>query len=130
MPNKHEKIPIRFFLRSYNLTPTYPNIDNVFFVKYYLNLVIADDEDNRYFKQKEICLFRLYKERKNIYNYNYNRNNENNYNYINEYGDYDDNEEIYITEPIYEEDFFEDNKQMPNYDEQQENEYSNKNDEK
>ena len=129
VPNKHEKIPIRFFLRSYNLTPTYPNIDNVFFVKYYLNLVIADDEDNRYFKQKEICLFRLYKERKNIYNYNNNRNNENNYNYINEYGDYDDNEEIYITEPIYEEDFFEDNKQMPNYDEQQENEYFNKNDE-
>ena len=28
---------------TYNLTPTYPNIDNIFFVKYYLNLVIADD---------------------------------------------------------------------------------------
>ena len=66
VPNKNEKIPVRFFLKSYNLTPTYPNIDNTFFVKYYLNLVIADDEDNRYFKQKEICLFRLYKERKNI----------------------------------------------------------------
>ena len=54
VPNKNEKIPVRFFLKSYNLTPTYPNIDNTFFVKYYLNLVIADDEDNRYFKQKEI----------------------------------------------------------------------------
>ncbi len=81
VPNKHEKIPIRFFLKSYNLTPTYPNIDNIFFVKYYLNLVIADDEDNRYFKQKEICLFRLYKERRNVYNPN--NQNENNYNYIN-----------------------------------------------
>ena len=129
VPNKHEKIPIRFFLKSYNLTPTYPNIDNIFFVKYYLNLVIADDEDNRYFKQKEICLFRLYKERKNIYNYNNNRNNGNNYNNMNDYDEYDDNDEIFITEPIYEEDFFEENKHIANYDEQQENNYYNKNDE-
>ena len=121
VPNKNEKIPIRFFLKSYNLTPTYPNIDNVFFVKYYLNLVIADEEDNRYFKQKEICLFRLYKERRNIYNPN--KNNINNYNYMNEYGEFDDNEEIFITEPIYEEDYFMDNKQIQNYDEQQDNNY-------
>ena len=121
VPNKNEKIPIRFFLKSYNLTPTYPNIDNVFFVKYYLNLVIADEEDNRYFKQKEICLFRLYKERRNIYNPN--KNNANNYNYMNEYGEFDDNEEIFITEPIYEEDYFMDNKQIQNYDEQQDNNY-------
>ena len=129
VPNKHEKIPIRFFLKSYNLTPTYPNIDNIFFVKYYLNLVIADDEDNRYFKQKEICLFRLYKERKNIYNYNRNMNNGNNYDNMNDYDEYDDNDEIFITEPIYEEDFFEENKQISNYDEQQENNYYNKTDE-
>ena len=121
VPNKNEKIPIRFFLKSYNLTPTYPNIDNVFFVKYYLNLVIADEEDNRYFKQKEICLFRLYKERRNIYNPN--KNNVNNYNYMNEYGEFDDNEEIFITEPIYEEDYFMDNKQIQNYDDQQDNNY-------
>jgi len=124
VPNKHEKIPIRFFLKSYNLTPTYPNIDNIFFVKYYLNLVIADDEDNRYFKQKEICLFRLYKERKNIYN----QNNPNNYNYINEYGEFYDNDEIFITEPIFEEDFYVENKQIQNYGEQSNNNY-NKNEE-
>jgi len=95
VPIKNERIPIRFFLKSYNLTPSYPNIDNVFCVRYFLNLVIADDEDNRYFKQKEICLFRLYKERRNfLYNYNNNYNNDG-YN----------NDEIFITEPIYEEDY-------------------------
>jgi len=36
VPNKHEKIPIRFFLKSYNLTPTYPNIDNIFL----LNIIL------------------------------------------------------------------------------------------
>jgi vacuolar protein sorting-associated protein 26 len=70
VPTKNERIPIRFFLKSYNLTPTYQNVDNVFCVRYFLNLVIADEEDNRYFKQKEICLFRLYKERKKYYNNN------------------------------------------------------------
>ena len=108
-------------MKSYNLTPTYPNIDDIFFVKYYLNLVIADEEDNRFFKQKEICLFRLYKERRNIYDPN--KNNINNYNYMNEYGEFDDNEEIFITEPIYEEDYFMDNKQIENYDDQKDNNY-------
>jgi len=101
VPSKNEKIPIRFFLKSYNLTPTYQNIDNVFCVRYFLNLVIADEDDNRYFKQKEICLFRLYKERRNIYNGNNN-------NYNNDQGYYNNNynnDEIYITEPIYEEDY-------------------------
>ena len=119
VPNKNEKIPIRFFLKSYNLTPTYPNIDNVFFVKYYLNLVIADDNDNRYFKQKEICLFRLFKEKKNVYNNN--NNNQNNYNYMNEYGEFEDNDEIFITEPIFEEDFYTDNKEIQNYNEEDDN---------
>ena len=98
VPTKNERIPIRFFLKSYNLTPTYPNIDNVFCVRYFLNLVIADEEDNRYFKQKEICLFRLYKERKNYCNYNNN-------NIDDEYYNNNYNNEIFITEPIYEEDF-------------------------
>jgi len=101
-PIKNERIPIRFFLKSYNLTPSYPNIDNIFCVRYFLNLVIADDEDNRYFKQKEICLFRLYKERKNYYGNN-NNFNKDDYYYGNE--DYYNEEEIFITEPIYEQDF-------------------------
>ena len=123
VPNKNEKIPIRFFLKSYNLTPTYPNIDNIFFVKYYLNLVIADDNDNRYFKQKEICLFRLFKEKRNVYN----NNNQNN-NYMNQYNDFEENDEIFITEPIYEEDFYIENKEFQNYDGEDDNN-ANQNDE-
>ena len=100
-PTKNERIPIRFFLKTYNLTPTYPKIENMFCVRYFLNLVIADEEHNRYFKQKEICLYRLYKERKNICKYNINFND--NYNY--DENDYYNKDEIFITEPIYEEDF-------------------------
>ena len=101
VPIRNERIPIRFFLKSYNLTPSYQNVDKIFCVRYFLNLVIADEEDNRYFKQKEICLFRLYKERKNYYNNNNNYNYNNNYNNNENYN----NDEIFITEPIYEEDF-------------------------
>jgi len=63
VPSKNERIPIRFFLKSYNLTPTYPNVDNIFCVKYFLNLVLADENNDRFFKQKEICLYRLYKQK-------------------------------------------------------------------
>ena len=42
---------------------------------------------------------------------------------MNEYGEFDDNEEIFITEPIYEEDYFMDNKQIENYDDQKDNNY-------
>ena len=36
----------------------YRNINNKFSVKYYLNLVLVDEEDRRYFKQQEITLWR------------------------------------------------------------------------
>ncbi|TYH62695.1 hypothetical protein ES332_D07G137900v1 [Gossypium tomentosum] len=54
-----ESIPIRLFLSPYELTPTYQNINNKFSVKYYLNLVLVDEEDRRYFKQQEITMYRL-----------------------------------------------------------------------
>lgn len=53
-----ESIPIRLFLSPYELTPTHRNINNKFSVKYYLNLVLVDEEDRRYFKQQEITIFR------------------------------------------------------------------------
>lgn len=53
-----ESIPIRLFLSPYDLTPTYKNINNKFSVKYYLNLVLVDEEDRRYFKQQEITMYR------------------------------------------------------------------------
>ena len=57
-PVKGECIPIRLFLSAYDLTPTYKNVNNKFSVKYFLNLVLVDEEDRRYFKQQEIHLFR------------------------------------------------------------------------
>lgn len=48
----------RLFLTPYDITPTYKNVANRFSVKYYLNLVLVDEEDRRYFKQQEITMFR------------------------------------------------------------------------
>lgn len=58
-PVRGESIPVRLFLSPYELTPTHRNINNKFSVKYYLNLVLVDEEDRRYFKQQEITVFRL-----------------------------------------------------------------------
>mmetsp|Transcript_32771 Transcript_32771/g.52530 ORF Transcript_32771/g.52530 Transcript_32771/m.52530 type:complete len:298 (-) Transcript_32771:10-903(-) len=57
-PVRGESIPVRLFLSPYDLTPTYKNVSNRFSVKYYLNLVLVDEEDRRYFKQQEIVLYR------------------------------------------------------------------------
>lgn len=57
-PVKGECIPIRFYLASTELTPTYKNVNNRFSCKYFLNLVLIDEEDRRYFKQQEIELWR------------------------------------------------------------------------
>ncbi|XP_077284490.1 vacuolar protein sorting 26 [Arctopsyche grandis] len=57
-PVKGESIPIRVFLAGYELTPTMRDINNKFSVRYYLNLVLMDTEDRRYFKQQEVTLWR------------------------------------------------------------------------
>jgi vacuolar protein sorting-associated protein 26 len=57
-PHSGESIPIRLFLAPHAVTPTYKNVHNRFSVKYYLNLVLVDEEDRRYFKQQEIYLWR------------------------------------------------------------------------
>ncbi|KAI4308268.1 hypothetical protein L6164_031360 [Bauhinia variegata] len=57
-PVRGESIPVRLFLSPYQLTPTYRNINNKFSVKYFLNLVLVDEEDRRYFKQQEITVYR------------------------------------------------------------------------
>ncbi|KAJ7517133.1 hypothetical protein O6H91_21G011600 [Diphasiastrum complanatum] len=58
-PVRGESIPVRLFLSPYDLTPTYRNINNKFSVKYFLNLVLVDEEDRRYFKQQEITMYRV-----------------------------------------------------------------------
>lgn len=57
-PVKGESIPIRVFLAGYDLTPTMRDVHKKFSVRYYLNLVLMDTEDRRYFKQQEITLWR------------------------------------------------------------------------
>lgn len=57
-PVRGESIPIRLFLSGYDLTPTMKDINKKFSVRYYLNLVLVDEEERRYFKQQEIILWR------------------------------------------------------------------------
>lgn len=57
-PVRGEVIPVRIFLSGFDLTPTYRRVANKYSVRYYLNLVLIDEEDRRYFKQQEITLWR------------------------------------------------------------------------
>lgn len=52
--NEDQCIPVRLYLTGFELTPTYTNVQNKFSVRYFLNLVLVDEEDRRYFKQQEI----------------------------------------------------------------------------
>lgn len=47
-----ETIPIRLFLGGFDLTPTFRDINKKFSTRYYLNLVLIDEENRRYFKQQ------------------------------------------------------------------------------
>jgi vacuolar protein sorting-associated protein 26 len=49
-PVKGEEVPVRFFMASTDLTPSYKNVNNRFKCCYWLNLVLIDEEDRRYFK--------------------------------------------------------------------------------
>eukprot|EP01083_Nonionella_stella_P072692 196089_1 len=57
-PVRGECIPVRLFLSQLNLSPTMKSIHNKFSVRYYINLVLIDEEDRRYFKQQEINIWR------------------------------------------------------------------------
>jgi len=59
-PVKGEVIPVKLSMRGVpaDLTPTYSSVNNRFSVRYFLNLVLVDEEDRRYFKQQEIILWR------------------------------------------------------------------------
>jgi len=57
-PVKGEAIPVRLFLGGFDLTPTYKDVHNKFSVSYILNLVLVDEDDRRYFKQREVLLWR------------------------------------------------------------------------
>ncbi|CAH8448768.1 unnamed protein product [Schistosoma turkestanicum] len=57
-PVRGESIPIRLFLHVYGLSPTMRDVYRKFSVRYFLNLVLLDEEDRRYYKQQEIILYR------------------------------------------------------------------------
>jgi hypothetical protein len=51
-PVRGETIPIRLFLGGFDLTPTFRDVNKRFSTRYYLNLVLIDEENRRYFKQQ------------------------------------------------------------------------------
>eukprot|EP01135_Chromosphaera_perkinsii_P006070 Nk52_evm1s390 gene=Nk52_evmTU1s390 len=60
-PVRGESIPIRLFLAGFELCPTMRDVNKKFSVRFYLNLVLVDEEERRYFKQQEITLWRKLK---------------------------------------------------------------------
>ncbi|CDR97324.1 vacuolar protein sorting-associated protein 26 family protein, putative [Babesia bigemina] len=57
-PVKGECIPVRIYLTGLDLCPTYKNVQNKLTVKHYINLLIVDEDDRRYFKKQEIEFWR------------------------------------------------------------------------
>merc|ERR1712028_321483 len=43
-PVRGESVPIRLFLNGFDVSPTFKSVHNKFSVKYYLNLVLVDEE--------------------------------------------------------------------------------------
>jgi vacuolar protein sorting-associated protein 26 len=57
-PASGEIVPIRMFINSYELSPTYKDINSYVSVRYFLKFVIIDEEDKSFFKQQEIIFWR------------------------------------------------------------------------
>jgi len=59
-PVKGESIPVRLYLSPFRakLTPTYNHQHMKFAVRYFLNIVLVDDDERRYFKQSEVFFWR------------------------------------------------------------------------
>ncbi|KAK8798819.1 hypothetical protein WA158_007903 [Blastocystis sp. Blastoise] len=57
-PMKGDVVPVRIFLRPYDVSPTVNKAFGCFNIKYYINLVLVDEEDRRFFKQSEVVLWR------------------------------------------------------------------------
>jgi len=63
-PVKGESIPVRLYLSPFSLklTPTYNLPSMKFAVRYFLNIVLVDENERRYFKQSEVTLWRAFPE--------------------------------------------------------------------
>ena len=64
-PTKGEVIPIRVQLSGIDLSPSYKN--SRYQVKHFINLVLIDEEERRYFKQQEINIIRQWKDNIQLY---------------------------------------------------------------
>jgi vacuolar protein sorting-associated protein 26 len=49
-PIKDEVVPIRMYLKAFDLNPSFNKVANKFSVKYFLNIILIDNEERRYFK--------------------------------------------------------------------------------
>mmetsp|Transcript_20000 Transcript_20000/g.20060 ORF Transcript_20000/g.20060 Transcript_20000/m.20060 type:complete len:143 (-) Transcript_20000:31-459(-) len=66
MITKGDSVPIRVYLKPYELSPTYTNLLNKVSVRYYINIILEDEEGRSFIKQQEIILWRKEKADKNI----------------------------------------------------------------
>lgn len=57
-PARGESIPIRLFLKGADIIPTMRDIDKKFSLRWYINLVLLDEDDRKYFKQQEVVFQR------------------------------------------------------------------------
>ncbi|KAF0977659.1 hypothetical protein FDP41_002981 [Naegleria fowleri] len=60
-PAKDEKVPVRLYLRAiepWKLTNTEESVNKKFSVKYFIHLALCDTKGRRFFKQREIQLYR------------------------------------------------------------------------
>jgi vacuolar protein sorting-associated protein 26 len=58
-PGTDEIIPVRMFLDSLeNLSPTYKDLNNIISIRYFIKLVLIDEDDRNFSKQQEIYLWR------------------------------------------------------------------------
>lgn len=57
-PVRMESVPVRMFLGGNDLGPTMQDVLNTFSVRYFLNLVLVDEDERRYFKKQEVTLYR------------------------------------------------------------------------
>lgn len=56
-PVRGETILTRLLLGGFEMTPTFRDVNKKFSTRYYLNLVLIDEENRSYFKQQEITIF-------------------------------------------------------------------------
>jgi len=58
VPVAGRRFPFDCFWEVFDLTPTFRDVNKKYSTRYYLSLVLIDEDARRYFKQSEIVLYR------------------------------------------------------------------------